>query len=482
MKSSVRLKSERSPEQRFLERVRCIGRQIKLMARHRCRIGAIPQELAGTIAVFESQLAKAERLCVGEREAEDTGGASGARKPDDAFGALEKAYKTGMSAHGRLTELIKPATVDSLLWATEGTTGDPRDDLSARAEFTFFQRVARLTTDRVFFLGFQFIAGLVCLSVMVGLLYDAHADGVDRQRAEAIVEYAAALEALPAPSGAEAAGEGALLARWRLFRERAEALRRNAESLAGEFASDEEMSGILAEIRRGARGVVASIDLGGGGADAEDGFVHDPTSGERGRVEEAVRSLNRLAGEWASMLRVRGAAGAPDTDPPDYLLLVFSGALGAAFFNLYNAYRYLINRTFNPSHIFRYYARLLLGAIAGLILGYFGSEILTAATQMSAEESTPTLELSRAFLALIGGVAVDAVFLILIRISNGLAALFQGDPNDRLEVDRRRAEFEAERREGQRTQDARAKLAVLKQSVPEGLEDTIQEIIDELRA
>lgn len=100
------------------------------------------------------------------------------------------------------------------------------------------------------------------------------------------------------------------------------------------------------------------------------------------------------------------------------LLIVSASGLGAGFYTLLSARRYLINRSYNPRYNPAYVIRFLLGLAAGSILAFMFSDYFA--------EYKYSIEI----LAVVGGFASDAVGVILKRISEVLIATFKGISDD----------------------------------------------------
>ena len=100
------------------------------------------------------------------------------------------------------------------------------------------------------------------------------------------------------------------------------------------------------------------------------------------------------------------------------LLIVSASGLGAGFYTLLSARRYLINRSYNPRYNPAYAIRFLLGLAAGSILAFMFSDYF--------EEYKYSIEI----LAVVGGFSSDAVGVILKRISEVLIATFKGISDD----------------------------------------------------
>lgn len=103
------------------------------------------------------------------------------------------------------------------------------------------------------------------------------------------------------------------------------------------------------------------------------------------------------------------------------LFLLFCAGLGASFAALFQAHRYIANSSYDPKYDASYYARLILGVIAGLIL----SEMLPA----QLFEGNSLGNFGKPALAILGGFSSTAVYHILHRLIETLDALVRGDPS-----------------------------------------------------
>ncbi len=122
-----------------------------------------------------------------------------------------------------------------------------------------------------------------------------------------------------------------------------------------------------------------------------------------------IFTVVRLPAEHAS----RGAAF--------HLNLLAAAGLGAAFYSLFSAYRYIVERTYDPRYNVHYFARMILGLMAGYILASFGSSLLTGDL---------AVQLGTSVLAIVGGYAAEAVAQILKRVSDTLVTLVRGSGQD----------------------------------------------------
>ncbi len=102
----------------------------------------------------------------------------------------------------------------------------------------------------------------------------------------------------------------------------------------------------------------------------------------------------------------------------DMAYYLIAAGLGGTFFGLYKANRYIVANTFDPTYAFSYWIRITLGLIAGLILAtlIFPNGV----------ESSGSLPLTPALIALLGGFSADVLHRILARLVEVLELLVQG--------------------------------------------------------
>jgi len=104
--------------------------------------------------------------------------------------------------------------------------------------------------------------------------------------------------------------------------------------------------------------------------------------------------------------------------------LLFSSGLGAYFYSLYTANKYVVNRSFDPTYITFYYNRIIIGIIAGIIL----SNLIVP------PQSNGSLNINTSIISMLGGFSSDAVLKILNRLVSMLITLVQGDAKEILEI------------------------------------------------
>ncbi len=106
------------------------------------------------------------------------------------------------------------------------------------------------------------------------------------------------------------------------------------------------------------------------------------------------------------------------------LNLLFSAGLGAYFYSLYTANKYVVTRTFDPTYVTFYYNRIIIGIIAGIIL----------ANLIIPPETNGSFNINTSIIALLGGFSSDAVLKILNRLVAMLVTLVRGDSKEILET------------------------------------------------
>ena len=103
------------------------------------------------------------------------------------------------------------------------------------------------------------------------------------------------------------------------------------------------------------------------------------------------------------------------------LYILIAAGLGASFYALYTANRYVTARTFDSFYITFYWARLALGMISGYILS-----LIIAPGGINTEPSI-IQEITPSLVALLGGYSAEAVNQILRRLVDMLITLVKGD-------------------------------------------------------
>jgi hypothetical protein len=107
-----------------------------------------------------------------------------------------------------------------------------------------------------------------------------------------------------------------------------------------------------------------------------------------------------------------------------FLTLLSGAGLGATFWALFTAHRYVVAGTYDPRYTIVYWTRLCLGLISGVILGAF---VFTRFPDTTLSNSHGVVLLSSSLAALLGGYSADAVNRILHRLVETLVTLVRGD-------------------------------------------------------
>ncbi|MES1165754.1 MAG: hypothetical protein ABUR63_08355 [Verrucomicrobiota bacterium] len=132
------------------------------------------------------------------------------------------------------------------------------------------------------------------------------------------------------------------------------------------------------------------------------------------------------------------------TEKPDVLNQMnwlAASVLGAVFYSLFSAYKYVVRRTFDPQYTAVYWIRVILGGVAGVILANFGKELGTAG---------PGVSLGPALLALLGGYSSEAVNRVLLRFTETLVTAVKGSSDAQVrEKEKELAAVKAQNKEEQ---------------------------------
>ena len=150
------------------------------------------------------------------------------------------------------------------------------------------------------------------------------------------------------------------------------------------------------------------------------------------------------------------------------LYLLSAAALGACFFALFKARRYINAGTYDPKYEQTYWVRIILGIIAGVILAL-----------LIPLGNTGNPELTKPLLALLGGFSAEAVYRILGRLVETLETLVQGSNDEAIATQQQIAKSRADLQAIQdRTKQAQA-LVKLKDAVAGGADGpSLQKLLD----
>jgi hypothetical protein len=161
----------------------------------------------------------------------------------------------------------------------------------------------------------------------------------------------------------------------------------------------------------------------------------------------------------------------------DQLRYVAGGALGASFFALFQAHKYVVNRTFDPAFNAEYWVRYALGVISGMVLANVVVVVGNA--------DPGDIPLTAAVVAILGGYSADAVNRILTRLVETLETFINGRNSDWLKTQQEMFKARAKARIGRQQLETVGELMGIKQRIaalPGGEEanEQLQEILDRL--
>ena len=126
-----------------------------------------------------------------------------------------------------------------------------------------------------------------------------------------------------------------------------------------------------------------------------------------------------------------------------FLTLLSAAGLGATFWALFTAHRYVVAGTYDPRYTIVYWARLCLGLISGVILGAF---VFTRFPENAHTQAQGAVFFSSSLAALLGGYSADAVNRILQRLVQTLVTLVRGDGAETQEARERELNADYRRR------------------------------------
>jgi hypothetical protein len=157
------------------------------------------------------------------------------------------------------------------------------------------------------------------------------------------------------------------------------------------------------------------------------------------------------------------------TELVDQLRYLAAAGLGASFFSLFKANRYVVNGTFDPTFETTYWVRFSLGLIAGTMLANL--EIGTG------DFAKPTL-------AALGGFSADAVQRILTRLVDALSSLVRGETGEILAAQQQAMKARLAEQAGQQRLKMASNLIGLQRKVGaeahEELRQKLEHMIDDL--
>jgi hypothetical protein len=357
-------------------------------------------------------------------------GAEGGAAPLPAGVTFEEALETAMAAHAALAELVAPATPDTILY-TRPPTG----------LFDLVRRQSILT-------GLLAVAFLAIAGFLSCLVWKAWLAGEEEQARDL--------------QGHVAAFEGRVRDLSRVSPE--------SETLLDDLAP------IITDIERLGEVVAAKASVGGFAAWPQADVVaalsyasERPTgaAGQVAKLEEAAAKYRLSLGP----VKPRSLGWLLS----DQFTSLFAAMLGAAFYTLYTANKYVVECTFDRAYMTHYVVRFVLGIVSGVVLANFGDNLLAGSGggATSTGSGAPTAEaavvLTRSVLALIGGYSADAVNAIFTRVAETLTTLVRGNASQAAREEAKGEVKVARAKARQEVEAARQESELVKQAELESL-------------
>lgn len=143
-------------------------------------------------------------------------------------------------------------------------------------------------------------------------------------------------------------------------------------------------------------------------------------------------------------------------DPWKFLLnqsfLITMAALGACFYNLFEAYKYLTEGTYDSKYESIYWIRFTLGVVSGVMLAQF--------IYVEPSQTTSTsFMFTKPLLAFLGGFSARVVYRILTRLVDALESFVDGNAKDVLAAREKVASLELEHKLAKIQQENSNKLS-----------------------
>jgi len=413
-----------------LEQFETLIGHIHLMKSHCARQGvAVTGSAATAIAEAENWRRRAAALAAGGGEGEDEAAAEEAHSVFVA-GALPAAW----AAHARLCELIAPATPESIEWNLG--TGEGK------------------ITNREWFVGWMGIVTVLAMVIIVVLLSRAPTAD-ENQNADVAARVIQLLKARPAGSSTTISAEALQALRTEVVKA--------TEAIGAASSGGGAGESLLAETRVDLKRLETALTPAPLPPPAPTpgstpttpsnppSAVPAPPAVDPAAVDAALTSLRGHEAAWRALL--------PRRNGSDLILLISAGILGAAFFNLCAGYQFISSWAFDPVYVQKYYLRLVVGAVSGLILAQFGGEVID---YFNGGRQSTGVRLSRTFIALIGGYSVDVVNLMLARVVESFATLFKGTSADVVAAKEKEMAANLAKQTAELRADVISKLAVVR--------------------
>lgn len=115
------------------------------------------------------------------------------------------------------------------------------------------------------------------------------------------------------------------------------------------------------------------------------------------------------------------------------LFLLSAAGIGASFYNLFQANRFVREGTFDPVYESSYWIRFVLGLMAGMMLASLipiDSATAGEAMGLDADAASSVTGLEKPMFALLGGFSASVVYRILSRLVAAVESIVKGDTRD----------------------------------------------------
>lgn len=171
---------------------------------------------------------------------------------------------------------------------------------------------------------------------------------------------------------------------------------------------------------------------------------------------------------------------APRTLMVNFLFLLSAASLGACFSALFLVNGYIKQGTFDSAYESTYWARFVLGLMAGIIMAMIIPLDVIAHSEHVTPEGTPS-GMGPPLLALLGGFAASFVYRVLNKLVKMMEVSVKSDPKDALAVQEQQAQMRLEGKAIRDRMEQARQLAYLQQKLsetndPEEIRDALQEM------
>jgi hypothetical protein len=157
------------------------------------------------------------------------------------------------------------------------------------------------------------------------------------------------------------------------------------------------------------------------------------------------------------------------------ITLVASAGMGASFVSLFQANKYITAGTYDPKYESSYWARFILGIIAGVILSVL----------IPIGKGGQAGDLGRPLLAMLGGFSANLVYRILTRLAESVESLITGSKEEGFAAKEKELNVRAMKEDFRVRQEAAAGLSSIVQQIdpqmdPQQIKDKLQAFINDI--